>query len=117
MAILQERPPFNRCTTAQQLTALGNNRFVRIAGVVTGKQRPGTAYGVIFMTLEDETGNHNVVIWKDLQSRYRQTLLTGKILLIKGVVETSDGVTHVIAGHIENHIHALEFASNSRDFH
>lgn len=118
MAILRCQSPYNRCKTAIQVQQSAvNHRFVRIAGVVTGRQRPGTASGVIFMTLEDETGNFNVIIWKDIQNRYRQALLKARILYIKGVIESNEGVTHIVAGHIEDHTHVLPFDSQSRDFH
>lgn len=118
MALLRQMPPFDRCLTAQQLRDIRSGRFVRIAGVVTGRQKPGTASGVIFMTLEDETGNTNVVIWKPLQQRRRKELLQSRILVIKGVLERKDSVIHVIAGDLEDHSHQLSgFIENSRDFH
>jgi error-prone DNA polymerase len=118
MAILRNENPFNRCKTHSQLGELGHGRFVRLAGLVTGRQRPGTASGVIFLTLEDETGNTNVVVWRNLQTRFRQPLLTGKLLLVKGILEHQDSVTHVIAGEIIDYSHKLEgVAMQSRDFH
>ncbi|MEJ2443299.1 MAG: error-prone DNA polymerase [Exilibacterium sp.] len=117
MAILRDQPPFNRCRQAAQLFHLNHGRFVRIAGLVTGRQRPGTASGVLFMTLEDETGNINVVVWRDLQNRYRQPVLKGKLLLIKGVMESKDNVIHVIAGEIQDHTDTLpSLCTSSRDF-
>ncbi len=118
MALLREQTPFNRCKQASQLVELNQGRFVRVAGIVTGRQRPGTASGVIFLTLEDETGNINVIVWKQLQERCRQTLLTGKLLLIKGTVESDESVIHVIAGDIIDCSEKLKsFSLPSRDFH
>jgi error-prone DNA polymerase len=118
MAMLREQMPFRRCKTHQQLAILNHGRFVRTAGLVTGRQRPGTASGVIFLTLEDETGNTNIVVWRDLQTRFRQPLLTGKLLLVKGILEHQDSVTHVIAGEIIDYSHRLEGVTmRSRDFH
>ena len=118
MALLRDTQPFNRCVTARELGRIRSGRFVRIAGVVTGRQKPGTATGVIFMTLEDETGNSNVVIWKHLQQRRRQEVLKARIVVIKGVLERKDSVAHVIAGDIEDYSHALgELTQSSRDFH
>ena len=118
MAILRSQYPFNQCKTAQALLALNHGRLVRVAGIVTGRQRPGTASGVIFLTLEDETGNLNVVVWKALQDRYRQALLTGKLLLVKGIMERKDSVIHIIAGNIIDHSQAIEgMLLPSRDFH
>lgn len=118
MALLRHTQPFDRCATARELGDIRHGRFVRIAGVVTGRQKPGTASGVIFMTLEDETGNTNVVVWQHLQQRRRRELLSAQIVLIKGVLERKDSVVHVIAGDIEDHSKALaEFEQKSRDFH
>ncbi len=118
IAILRETKTFKRCKKATELVHLNHRRFVRIAGLVTGRQRPGTATGVLFLTLEDETGNFNVVVWKYLQERYRQPLLSGKLLQINGVIERDNHVIHIIAGEIFDYSHALEkLALKSRDFH
>jgi error-prone DNA polymerase len=68
-----------------------------MAGIVTGKQRPGTASGVVFLTVEDETRNSNVGIWESVQERCRQALLKAQLLMVKGVIETDGAVVHVIA--------------------
>ena len=118
LALLRDKTPFNRCKPQRDVLTLSNHRFVRIAGLVTCRQRPGTASGVVFLTLEDETGNHNVVVWPSVQERYRQALMTGQLLVIKGTVESREGVTHVIAGSLEDHTEALaDLAIRSRDFH
>lgn len=118
LALLRHQRPFNQCKRQTELEALGNNRFVRIAGLVTCRQRPGTASGVVFLTLEDETGNINVIVWPAIQERYRQSLMTAQLLLIKGTVESREGVTHVIAGTLEDFSDQLTTLSvQSRDFH
>jgi error-prone DNA polymerase len=118
LALLRARAPFAGCCSAHQLHALNSGRFVRVAGLVTGRQRPGTASGVLFLTLEDETGNINVVVWRDRQERFRKALLRGKLLLVKGVMESRDSVVHVIAGEILDHSAALgALQTRSRDFH
>ncbi len=118
LAILRDQYPFNRCKTAAELPGIHHGGFVRVAGLVTGRQRPGTAKGVLFLTLEDETGNMNIVVWKSVQERYRSLLLASKLLVIKGTVETDSNVIHVIAGHIQDASdHLAEFAIKSRDFH
>jgi len=118
LAILREQAPFNHCKRAQDLFSLNSGRFVRIAGLVTGRQRPGTASGVLFMTLEDETGNTNVVIWEATQLRFRQAVLKGRLLLIKGIMESKHNVIHVIAGEIIDHSDQLpNISTKSRDFH
>ena len=98
MSILREQfPLFRQCKRHSDLAEMGHQRFVRMAGIVTGKQRPGTASGVVFLTLEDETGNSNIVIWKSVQERCRQALLKAQLLMVKGVIETDGAVLHVIA--------------------
>ena len=118
MSLLRDAPPFDRCKRQADLAAIGNRRFVRIAGLVTCRQRPGSASGVLFLTLEDETGNSNVVVWKSTQERFRQALMSAQLLLVNGVVEQKDGVIHVIAGALYDHSDALrDLRMKARNFH
>ena len=118
MQLLRRQAPFTRCSLAKQLLGRRNKSLIEIAGVVTGRQRPGTASGVIFMTLEDETGNINVILWKGIQERFREQVLNGQILYIKGTLEHQHGVANVVAAYIESHDNALpDLSSKSRDFH
>jgi error-prone DNA polymerase len=118
LALLRTQYPFSQCTTQKELIRLGNHRFVRIAGLITCRQRPGTASGVVFLTLEDETGNMNVIVWPAVQERYRQALMTSQLVVIKGTVEARNGVVHVIASALENHSAQLSTLTvASRDFH
>jgi error-prone DNA polymerase len=118
MSLLRDRPPFNRCQRQVDLATIGNRRFVRIAGLVTCRQRPGSASGVLFLTLEDETGNANIVVWKRTQQYFRQALMSAQLLLVTGTVETRDKVTHIIAGKLEDYTHELEsLRLKSRNFH
>ncbi|MEH6551872.1 MAG: error-prone DNA polymerase [Pseudomonadales bacterium] len=115
---LRDSPALKGCTLARELSNISHGRFVRIAGLVTGRQRPGSASGVIFMTLEDDTGNINVIVWKSTQELYRRQLMGGKLLMIYGTAEHKDGVTHIIAGRIVDQSQLLEEAQlKSRDFH
>lgn len=119
MALLRERPetPFARCKTAKDLERIRHGRFVQVSGIVTGRQRPASASGVIFLTLEDETDNVNVVIWTRILETYRSAVVQGRLLKIKGVLERQESVIHVIAGHVEDLSHYLEhFSLKSRDF-
>ena len=91
---------------------------MRIAGLVTCRQRPGTASGVVFLTLEDETGNHNVIVWPKVQENFREALMTAQLLLVKGTLEARDGVMHVIAGSLHDYSDCLQSLTvRSRDFH
>ncbi|MBT8148393.1 MAG: hypothetical protein KJO24_00570 [Gammaproteobacteria bacterium] len=118
MRILRQQAPFNRCSRCIDLAQLGHKRFAVVAGIVTGRQRPGTASGVIFLTLEDETGNINVVVWRNRQQQYREVLLKSKLLLVKGIVEKNASVIHIIAGQLVDCSDALQgYLLPSRDFH
>jgi len=118
MALLRDHPALRGYKRHRDLAALGHKRFVKIAGLVTGRQRPGTATGVVFITLEDETGNSNIVVWRDLMERNRAAVVHSRMLKIKGVVEREGDVIHVIAGQLEDCSHLLgELATRSRDFH
>jgi error-prone DNA polymerase len=70
--------------------------FVRLAGLITVRQRPGTAKGVLFMTLEDETGSANLVVWQSLFDKYRKEIVQSKLLMIVGKLQVANGVTHVV---------------------
>ena len=118
LALLREHATFRRCTQTRELAHLPHGRFARVAGIVTGRQRPGTASGVIFMTLEDETGNANIVIWSSVFARFRNVVLHARIVMVKGVLEREGDVIHVVAGalaDLDHHSH--ELIVPSRDFH
>jgi len=118
MAILRNNNWIETCKKASELKSMRQGQFVKVAGVVTGRQRPGTAAGVLFITLEDETGNMNIIVWKNTVEKFRQSILTSRLLLIKGKIEREKSVVHVIAGHIQDLSERLpEFKRHSRDFH
>ena len=119
MALLRKHPPFTNCATALSLQRYRHGQFTRIAGLITGRQRPSSASGVMFLTVEDETGNSNVVIWTSILQRFRAALLQSQLVLIKGVVERESEVIHVVAGHVSDKSHHLNEidAFKSRDFH
>ncbi len=100
--LLREQPALRRRWRATQLADCRHGRLVRVAGLVTGRQRPGSAAGVLFVTLEDETGNTNVVVWQSVLERYRAELLQGQLLLVQGVLERKESVIHLIAGRIQD---------------
>jgi len=123
MGILRSEYDFNAYRTAAQLEHYRQGQLIRVAGLVTGRQRPGTATGVVFLTLEDETGNINVVVWSSILQRFRAALLQGQLLKVKGVVEREGSVIHVVAGHVEDATEVLRNIESdtlpfkSRDFH
>ena len=82
-------------------------RRLSVCGLVITRQRPGTASGVIFLTLEDETGVSNVVVWPKVYERYRRAVMGGRLLCITGRLQREGTVTHVIAEEIEDLSHRL----------
>ncbi|HKI63198.1 MAG TPA: OB-fold nucleic acid binding domain-containing protein [Burkholderiales bacterium] len=104
--------------TAGHLYSLPHGQVARTAGLVTCRQRPDTASGVIFVTLEDETGCANVVVWRDLVERQRRELLGARLLGVQGVIEREGEVVHLVARRLFDHDKLLGYlAVHSRDFH
>ncbi|WP_234822438.1 OB-fold nucleic acid binding domain-containing protein [Palleronia aestuarii] len=94
------RPP--ACLPAGDLDRPPNNARVAVAGLVLIRQRPGTAKGAIFLTLEDETGICNVIVWKTVYERFRRAVIAGRCLRVTGRMQRGGGVTHLIAEEIED---------------
>ncbi|MBT0327832.1 error-prone DNA polymerase, partial [Vibrio campbellii] len=118
ITLLEEAGKLPRFTRMKQLVEKEHNSLVTVIGVVTGRQSPGTAAGVTFFTLEDDTGNINVVVWRATARAQKQAYLTSKVLMVKGILEREGEVTHVIAGKLIDCTHNLaELKSKSRDFH
>ncbi len=78
------------------------NARVTVAGLVLVRQRPGTAKGVIFVTLEDETGVVNVIVWRSIYERFRRAVIAGRLLRVTGRIQREAGVTHVVAEEVED---------------
>ncbi len=107
-----------RVVTALEIQRYADGQRVRTAGLVTVRQRPGTASGVTFVTLEDETGIVNLVIWLRVAEAQRRTLLESRLLGIDGRVQRADGVQHVVAERLHDYSALLAgLAAGSRDFH
>jgi len=118
IALLRRRLDAMRMVTAAQLRAMPHGRLTRAAGLVIGRQRPDTASGVIFVTLEDETGMINVVVWNRVVETQRRALLGSKLMAVHGVIEREGEVVHLVAGRLVDHSHLLgRLAARSRDFH
>ncbi|GIT89051.1 hypothetical protein ROBYS_40670 [Roseobacter sp. OBYS 0001] len=73
-----------------------------MAGIVILRQRPGTAKGVIFLTLEDETGVVNVIVWRNIYEKFRRAVIAGRMLRVTGRLQRAHSVTHVLAEEIED---------------
>jgi DNA-directed RNA polymerase len=81
---------------------------VTVAGLVILRQRPGTAKGVIFLTLEDETGVVNIVVWRNIYETFRRAVIAGRMLRVTGRIQRAHDVTHVISETIEDISHMLD---------
>lgn len=97
LALLRPQLQERRCLESRALQDIPHGRGVRAAGLVIMRQRPPTASGVTFVTLEDEWGTVNVVVWQDLAVRSRRVLVGSRLLAIDGRWEVVDGVRHLIA--------------------
>ncbi|MCY7259958.1 error-prone DNA polymerase [Pseudomonas protegens] len=117
LALLRAQLKARRCRSSRELLEVEHGRSVSVAGLVTGRQRPGTASGVTFVTLEDEFGNVNVVVWRDLAERQRRILVGSQLLKVDGTLETVGEVRHLIAGRLTDLSPLLDGISvRSRDF-
>jgi error-prone DNA polymerase len=102
--------------SAVELRRCRDGQFVKAAGCVIARQRPGTAKGFIFLSMEDETGIANVIVTPDLYERERLTVVRSKFLLAEGILQNQDGVIHVKATRLTSLVDsAMELRSH--DFH
>src|SRR3990170_5330733 len=102
--------------TAKELRELLHGQSARTAGIVTCRQRPGTAKGVVFVTLEDETGYTNVVVWNNLVEKQRRELLNSSLLGVYGEIQREGEVVHLVAHHLVDHSGLLgRLVTESRD--
>jgi error-prone DNA polymerase len=117
--LLKEANLLSKYTPANELIKKAHKSVVSVVGLVIGRQSPGTAAGVTFVTLEDDTGNSNIIVWIATARAQKQAYLKSRILRVSGILERGDGgVTHIIAGKLQDLSHLLEeLNSASRDFH
>ena len=112
LALLRESPEtagqFADTTPAADLARLRNGAPVRVAGLVIVRQRPGTARGVMFLTLEDETGSANAIVWPDVLAAHRSAAVGSRLLAIRGQLQRQGAVIHVIARRLEDRSHLLD---------
>lgn len=90
------------CLAAARLEEPPDGARVAVAGLVILRQRPGTAKGVIFVTLEDETGVVNVIVWRKIYDRFRRAVISGRMLRVTGRLQRAHSVTHVIAEQVDD---------------
>jgi error-prone DNA polymerase len=117
MHLLRHRLDRYRYLQAERMPDLMTGTAVNVAGLVITKQRPGTASGVTFVTLEDETGHINLIVWKQVAEKYRAALLNAKLMGIQGELQIEGQVVHVIARRLVDHTEMLgNLVVTSRDF-
>ncbi|WP_236209668.1 error-prone DNA polymerase [Pseudomonas tohonis] len=118
LALLRGALARRRCRSSRDLAGTEHGQAVSVAGLVKGRQRPQTASGVVFVTLEDEFGMVNVVVWHDIAVRQRRVLVGSQMLQVDGRLETKDGVRHLIARRLHDLTPLLAGLDvRSRDFH
>ena len=118
VALIRKKLQGLRMVDARSLHRLSHGTPAQVAGLVTCRQRPDTASGVVFVTLEDETGCMNVVVWRNLVETQRAELLGARLLGVEGVVERDGEVVHLVARRLLDYSALLgPLAAPSRDFH
>ncbi|AXQ28908.1 error-prone DNA polymerase [Solimonas sp. K1W22B-7] len=118
LAVLRPRLDRLRVRRAAELPTLRNGQTVRVAGIVTHRQRPGTASGVIFMSIEDETGTANLIVWPRVQEELRHEIIGSTLIVVSGELQTADGVTNVVMAKARDYSDWLGgMRMESRDFH
>jgi error-prone DNA polymerase len=117
LALLRGKLNRLKAYRATDLATLKSGLKIRVAGIVTHRQRPETASGVIFMSLEDETGTSNLIVWPSVQHSQREALLGARLMVVQGELQSELGVIHVIAQKIRDYSHWLgRVRVGSRDF-
>nr|WP_315848384.1 error-prone DNA polymerase [uncultured Rhodoferax sp.] len=118
MSLLRDRLTAQRFKSSQELRDLPNGRLVRACGIVTLRQQPETAKGVIFVSLEDEYGTVQVIVWKGVREQQRKELMNARLLGVAGVWQREGEVRSLVAKHFVDLTHLLgRLAAPSRDFH
>jgi error-prone DNA polymerase len=118
LALLRPQLSEQRLLSAAELHDFPNGRLARACGIVTVRQQPGTASGVVFVTLEDETGTVNVIVWPALKERQRRELVHSRLLAVYGVWQREGEVRHLVAHRLRDLTPLLgSLSTHSRDFH
>ncbi|MBM0107978.1 error-prone DNA polymerase [Steroidobacter sp. S1-65] len=118
MAVLRPKLRASGISTRSELDRMRNGRTVRVGGLVTHLQHPQTANGVIFASLEDETGINNIVFWPGVFEAYRDRILQSNFMVVTGEVQSLESVVHVVAMAVEDYSHWVRtLPRKSRDFH
>ena len=127
VSLVREDEEFTRCSTATELVKLKPGQIVQLVGLVTCRQRPSSSAGVLFITLEDETGNSNLIVWSSMYERFRKVILQSQLLMVKGILQREGEVVHIVVGYAQDCSEKLATLASrdgtnaniisSRDFH
>ena len=114
MGFLREHYAAQKFITADQLPSVRDGRRASMAGLVLIRQRPGSAKGVCFITLEDETGIANLVVWPDVFDKQRKIVMGARLMAVHGIIQkdAEDGVIHLVARKLEDHSQMLRHLSD-----
>ena len=113
LALLRDELAATGAVTGDSLLHTEDGKRVTVAGLTLVRQRPGTASGVIFITLEDETGVSNLVVWPKTFERFRQTVMAARLIKVTGRLQREGIITHVIADYLEDITHRLQALAGS----
>jgi error-prone DNA polymerase len=111
MSFLRERFAARRIIACDELRGIKDGAYVSVAGVVLVRQRPGSAKGVVFMTIEDETGIANAVVWAKTLERFRKEVMASRLIVIHGRVQRHQDIIHVVAAKLEDRSDWLQLLS------
>jgi error-prone DNA polymerase len=118
LALLRRKLRASGVSSRRDLDSMQSGRQVRVSGLVTHLQHPQTANGVIFGSLEDETGINNIIFWPDVFQANRHKILRSNLMVVSGELQSQEGVVNVVAEQIEDYSHLIRtLPRNSRDFH
>ena len=114
MRFLREHYAARKFVTADRLKAIKDGKRLSLAGLVLIRQRPGSAKGVVFITIEDETGVANLVVWPDVFEKQRKFVMGARLMAVHGLIQRDEdsGVIHVVARQVEDHSHMLRQLSD-----
>ena len=114
MCFLREHYASQKFVTADQLKSIRDGKRLSIAGLVLIRQRPGSAKGVVFITIEDEAGIANLVVWPDVFEKQRKIVMGARLMAVHGIVQRDpdSDVIHVVARRLEDHSHLLRHLSD-----
>jgi error-prone DNA polymerase len=118
LAVLRPKLRAAGISSRRELDSMRHGRMVRVGGLVTHLQHPQTAKGVIFASLEDETGINNIIFWPGIFELYRQRILQSNFMVVSGELQSVESVVHVVATGVEDYSHWVRtLPRKSRDFH